>query len=383
MKVPGYLVISELLLPTKGGTAVWFAEVYGRLNGKETHIVTADVPHASDFDASHPNTVHRLNLRRYLWLKPESLLAYLRLFGHTLALGLRHRFKAAHAGRVLPEGMVGWLVARLVRVPFVVYAHGEEITGCRNPRKQVLMRFIYRHADCVIANSDFTRDVLIGLGVEPLRIAVIAPGVDTQRFQRGLPCDDLRKQIGLLPGQRLILSVGRLQRRKGFDQVIRVLPDLISRGLDVHYAIIGIGVDADYLQELAEGLNLESRVHLLGHVPAGDLPRWYNAATVFAMPNRDIAGDTEGFGMVYIEAAACGVPSLAGRAGGTGGAVLDGVTGLRVDGESINEIGDALYRLFTDSEYAQTLAEQGWQRALEEFSWESVARKTLALDSKH
>ena len=100
------------------------------------------------------------------------------------------------------------------------------------------------------------------------------------------------------------------------------------------------------------------RVHLLGHVEADDLPRWYNAADVATMPNREINGDTEGFGMVFIEAAACGKPTVAGLAGGTGAAVIDGVTGLRVDGASTQAVADALYRLLSDPLLAKELGKQ-------------------------
>jgi phosphatidylinositol alpha-1,6-mannosyltransferase len=120
-------------------------------------------------------------------------------------------------------------------------------------------------------------------------------------------------------------------------------------------------------------------VHLLGHVPSEDLPRWYNACDVFAMPNRDINGDTEGFGMVYLEAAACGKPAIAGTAGGTGNAVIEGFTGLRVDGERLEDVAAAMERLLADQEYASNLGRQGYARAIADFSWEAVARKTEAL----
>ena len=97
------------------------------------------------------------------------------------------------------------------------------------------------------------------------------------------------------------------------------------------------------------------------------------------MPNRDINGDTEGFGMVYLEAAACRKPAIAGKAGGTGNAVIDGTTGLRVDGERLEDVAAALERLLTDREYASRLGKQGYARAVADFSWESVARKTELL----
>ena len=381
METGRYLVVTELFLPTKGGTAVWFDEVYRRLGGRQIHIVTADVPGAAEHDRTHPNAVHRLKLRRRWWFRPESLGIYARFLAVCLATGLRYPFDAVHAGRVLPEGLVGWLVARLIRKPLVIYSHGEELTTWRQALKKRTMVWTYRHADLVIANSEFTHGELVKLGVAPERITILYPGVDVDRFRPGLPHDDLTAGIGLLAGEKLIVSVGRLSRRKGFDQVIRAMPVLRQRGLAVRYAAIGIGEDKDYLRELASKLGVSDRVHFLGHVDPDALPRWYNAADVVTMPNREIDGDTEGFGMVFLEAAACAKPTVAGRAGGTGAAVVDGVTGLRVDGASTEAVADALGRLLGDPVLARELGAQGYARARRDFSWQRVAEKTRQLQS--
>ena len=371
-----YLVLTELFLPTKGGTAVWFAEVYRRLSGKETHIVTADVHGAAEVDAEHPNTVHRINMRRVAWLRPESLGMYVNLFAKSLWLALTHRFDAIHAGRALPEGLTAWAVARLTFHPVVLYAHGEELTTWGRGGKYKAMRFALRHADRVIANSEFTRDELLKMDVNPAHITLIYPGVDVARFRPGLACDDLRQSVGAGHAGKLILSVGRLSRRKGFDQVIKSLPALIKAGLDVQYTLIGIGEDQNYLLDLAREYGVADRVHLLGHVSADDLPRWYNACDVFAMPNREINGDTEGFGMVFIEAAACGKPAIAGQAGGTASAVVDEITGLRVDGTTIKSVTDGLRRVLQDGILADKLGRTGLQRVEREFAWERVAVAT-------
>ncbi|MES1999790.1 MAG: glycosyltransferase family 4 protein [Pseudomonadota bacterium] len=377
--MPRYLVLTELFLPTKGGTAVWFAEVYRRLSGKETHIVTADVPGAAEVDASHPNSVHRINMRRVAWQRPESLGMYFNLFAKSLWLALTHRFDAIHAGRALPEGLTAWAVARLTFHPVVIYAHGEELTTWGRGSKYKAMRFALRHADRVIANSEFTRDELLKMDVDAARITLIYPGVDVTRFRPGLPCEDLRQSVGVGANGKLILSVGRLSRRKGFDQVIKSLPALVEAGLDVQYVLIGIGEDQDYLLELARQHDVTARVHLIGHVSADDLPRWYNACDLFAMPNREINGDTEGFGMVFIEAAACGKPALAGQAGGTGAAVLDGVTGLRVEGSDGVAVASGILRLLKDEKSARALGRCALTRVSEQFDWDIVAKKTELL----
>jgi phosphatidylinositol alpha-1,6-mannosyltransferase len=362
-------MITELFLPTKGGTAVSFDDDFRRLGGKDVHIVTADVPGAAEFDRTHPNSVHRLTLKRSPWLKPESLVIYSKLFFKSLSLAMKNHYAAVFAGRALPEGIVAWAVGRLTGCQVMIYAHGEELTGWGRGRKFQVMCFALRHADRVLSNSDFTRDTLVSLiGVAPERIAMTYPTVDVERMRPGLPHADLLESIGISPNQKLILSVGRLQRRKGFDQVIRSLPALVAKGLDVHFALIGIGEDWDYLQSIAKEMGVSDRLHFLGHVSVEDLPRWYNACDLFAMPNRDIKGDTEGFGLVFLEAGACGKPVIAGLAGGTGSAVVEGVTGLRVDGEKVEVVVEGIARLLSNPEEAERMGQTARDRTVTRFT---------------
>jgi len=363
------LMITELFLPTKGGTAVSFDDDFRRLGGKEVHILTADVPGAAEFDRTHPNTIHRLHFVRRVWLRPESLFIYGKLFLISLWLVLTRRIDAVFAGRALPEGLVALLTGRLTGKPVLIYAHGEELTGWGRGRKFQAMCFTLRWADWILSNSDQTRDTLVNLlKVKPQRIVLAYPTVDENRFQPGLPYAGLRESIGLGRGGKLVLSVGRLQPRKGFDKVIRAIPRLLEQGVDIHYALIGIGDDLDRLQQLARENGVTDRVHFLGHVSYDDLPRWYNTCDVFAMPNRDINGDTEGFGLVFLEAAASGKPAIAGIAGGTGSAVVHGETGLRVDGESVSEVAKAMVRLLYDAGEAEMLGNNARQRVLANFT---------------
>ena len=373
------LVLTELFLPTKGGTAVWAAEVYKRLGGKEIHIITADVPGAEAVDAVHPNTIHRLNLKRVPWLRPESLAMYVRFFFKSLTLAITHRFDVIHAFRALPEGLVAWAVARLTFRPVVIYAHGEELTTWGRGGKYKAMCFALHHADKIIANSEHTRDTLLAMDVNPERVAIIYPGVDVSVFRPGLEVTGLRESLGIHSDDNLVFSVGRLSRRKGFDQVIRAVARLRAKGINVHYVLAGIGEDRDYLAGIIREHSIQNRVHMIGAVTDQDLPRWLNTCDVFAMPNREIDGDNEGFGMVFIEAAACGKPVLAGDAGGTGSAVLDGVTGLRADGESLESVTDCLHSLLTNTVKSGEMGRLGLTRVKSEFSWESVSNKTLDL----
>ncbi len=372
------LVVTELFSPTRGGTAVWFDHVYRTPDAIDSEIIAAETPGADVFDASYPRRIHRLPWRRYGWLKPESTAIYARLFWHTLRLAMGGRFEAVHAGRVLPEGLVAVWVGKLCRLPVMIYAHGEEITGWREAGKRAAMRWAYRHADLVVANSAFTQDQLTRLGTDPRRIAVVHPGVAADRF-RPSANGRVARQVLAIGSKPLILSVGRLQARKGFDRVIEALP-IISRQIEtVQYALIGTGDDEPRLRRLAFQCGVADRVHFLGQVSDEQLPDWYDACDVFAMPNREIRGDTEGFGIVYLEAGASGKCVLAGRDGGTGSSVIDGVTGLRVDGESTSAVAEALLYLLADREVAATMGRRARERVLRRFTWDAVAHRTCVL----
>ena len=364
----GLLMITQLFLPTKGGTAVSFDDDFRRLGGKEVHIITEDVPGAAEFDLTHPNSIHRMVMKRRSWMKPESLFIYLKLLFKSLQIMLNFRIGAVFAGRALPEGLVALISARMTGRPVLIYAHGEELTGWGRGIKFRVMQFVLCHANWLLSNSDNTSQTLVQLiGADSQRIVTVYPTIDEKRFKPGPPSDNLRSSIGLSQSEKLILSVGRLMERKGFDMIIRALPALLRKGIDTHYAVIGIGYALDRLQRLASEVGVENRVHFLGHVSYEDLPRWYNSCDVFAMPNRDINGDSEGFGLVFLEAAASGKPALSGTAGGTGSAVIHEKTGLRVDGEDIEEVVGGLTRLLLNERELKEMGNNARRRVIRNF----------------
>ncbi len=377
------LVLTELFLPTKGGTAVWFDKVYRHLGGKGIHVITARVPGSAEHDRDHPNNIYRMKVERIPWVWPEALPMYTKFFLSGLWLGLKNPIEAIHAGRVLPEGLVGLWLSRLLQKPLVIYAHGEEITTwSSSPRRRRAMRSVYCNASTVIANSEFTYGLLQDMGVAQDKLELIYPGVDLDWFQADGPKDNMPGVEKLHTDWPLAISVGRLSKRKGFDKSIEAVSRLREKGMDLDYVIIGIGEQEDELKGLIKRYSLQDRVHMLGHVEETYLPGWLRRADVFLMPNREINGDTEGFGMVFIEAAACGTPSIAGLAGGTGDAVLDGKTGLRINGEQVGEIASAIERLLGDEEFLKTLSVAAHRRACAMFSWERVAELTYALHGK-
>jgi phosphatidylinositol alpha-1,6-mannosyltransferase len=228
----------------------------------------------------------------------------------------------------LPVGLVGPWLGR----PYALVLHGAEVTvPSRLPAARQALAWVVRHASAVVAAGGYPEaQARRAAGSRMPPVTVIPPGVDADRFR---PLDDsgrarVRAELGLPTEGRLVVSVSRLVPRKGMDVLIDAASRLAGARPDLTVAIAGSGRDHGRLAGLvARGA---APVRLLGRVPDEDLPRLYACADVFAMLCRDRwAGlEQEGFGIVFLEAASCAVPQLAGDSGGAAEAVLEGATGL-------------------------------------------------------
>lgn len=375
------LVISDRYLPEIGGSITWLHNVYSRAQPGTVWILTQDYPDAAKFDRAHPDlSIVRRTLKRYPFLKPESLLIFLKLFLSALWIVLRHRIDVIHAGKNIPEGYVARLVKRFLGTPYIIYAHGEEITVCaKDPRLQPAIRPVYDDAAAVIANSRFTVEVAKEAGIRRDHVAQISPGTDPDFFRPG------RRDLALVEKHHLedrlvLLTVGRMQRRKGHDYVIQSLPEIRKRLPSVTYLIASDGHEWNYLHELAREREVEDIVKFLGPVEQEDLVKLYNTCDIFIMANRTMPdGDVEGFGIVFLEAGACEKPVIGGMSGGTADSIRHERNGLRIDASRHQEIIDAVIRLGKDSGRRREMGRAGREVVLESYAWDTIAERILSL----
>jgi phosphatidylinositol alpha-1,6-mannosyltransferase len=263
----------------------------------------------------------------------------------------------------------------------VSWVHGEDLSAALTSREHGwLARHVCLHAAAVLANSRFTAQLVESLGVPSSRIRVIYPGVDPTRFT---PDARPHAAAALKPGGGpVLLSVGRLQRRKGHDTVIEAIAALRQELPDLHYLIAGDGQERARLEELAGARGVADRVTFLGEVDDAQLPGLYAACDIFVMPNRSDAHDVEGFGIVFLEAAATARPSIGGRSGGAPEAVLDGQTGLLVNGTDAFDLAQAVRVLAASSSLRASMGSAGRTRVLESFTWERAAAELQALHNE-
>jgi phosphatidyl-myo-inositol dimannoside synthase len=288
----------------------------------------------------------------------------------------QERPKAVLLGTV-DDGLYGRWLERWLGLPYVVYAHGNEI--CRilsAPDGPSVNREVLRAAARVIAVSRFTAELVERAGVPRHRIDIVYSGCDLHLFTPRPPDPELRARLlGDRSGGQVILTTGNLVARKGHDMVLRALPGVQAAGPMVTYLIVGDGPERLNLERLAAALGVRDRVVFAGRVSDADLPAIYALADVFVMASRERPeeNDVEGFGLVYLEAGACGRAVIGGRSGGVPEAVIDGVTGLLVDPSDPADIASALTRVLTEPGLADSLGAQGAVRTVREFAWSRCA----------
>jgi phosphatidylinositol alpha-1,6-mannosyltransferase len=390
-----HLLLSEQWFPHIGGSIHLFDEIYARRfpPGELVHVVAGDAPGAAAFDARSARPVTRFNSSRYPWMRPESLAEYTRMTFAATRVVRRDRIDLVHCARVIPEGLVALMLKRALGVPYVVWVHGEEVSMYLNYwGKRALMPEIFQEARAVICNSTFSRERAHTAGAPPERLHVVNPAVDAERFAGPFDTTDLRERFGL-DGKTVLLTVGRLTRRKGHDHVLRALARL--RRDDVVYLILSDGELEQELRATTAELGIGHIVRFVGPVDSSELPRYYAAADVFVMANRTLDdADVEGFGMVFLEASASGRAVIGGRSGGVVDAVAPNQTGLLVDGGSVGEIALAIEALVEDPARRARLGARGREWVRERFSWDRAANlvreiaegsmpPTLRGDSQH
>jgi phosphatidylinositol alpha-1,6-mannosyltransferase len=237
-------------------------------------------------------------------------------------------------------------------------------------------------ADKIICANSRTAAEARGL-VLPLKInkvTVVNPGIDTKpRVYDEVVIRDLKQRYDLR-GKAVLLTVGRLVRRKGVDLVLEALAACTDKSLV--YVIIGSGPEEASIKELIHELGLQDQVRLLLDVDDEEKAHWFQVADIFVMTSRDEAGDYEGFGIVYLEAGLAGKPVIAARGGGVADAVIDKETGLLVKPGDINELKAAIIKLKNYEGLRIRLGDNGRRRAQSEFNWEGQAGKIFDIIAK-
>ena len=368
-----YLLVTNDFPPKLGGIQSYLWELWRRLPSDVTTVLTTSYPGAAEWDGAQAFRVERLK-DKVLWPTP-------RVARQIDDLAEEVGAPVVMLDPAMPIGLVG---PRL-RHPYGVVLHGAEVTvPGRLPASSLILRRVLRGATVVVSAGSYPLAEAQRAAGRALPATNVPPGVDVERFRpvSGEDRREIRVRFGLPTDGLVVLGLSRLVPRKGFDVLLRAAGRLASDGREFVVAIGGGGRDRTRLERIAA--DAKAPVRFLGRVDDAELPHVYAAADVFAMlcRNRWLGLEQEGFGIVFVEAAAAGVAQLAGASGGAAEAVDDGVTGFVVNPPTdVEAVAIKLATLLDDAKLRQRMGAAARARAVEQFSYDALAaRLRAALD---
>lgn len=376
------LLLSEIFPPLKGGSGRWFWEVYTRLPKEKVVIAAGETENTTEFDKTNPLNCYRLPLSSWSWgLKSlTGLKFYWRVFRAVLKLVKQEKIEAIHCGRCLPEGFIGFLLKKYKGIPYICYIHGEDVETAATSRElSWIVKKALKHADKLICNSQNTANILLNSwNTDPKKTFIVNPGVDTQVFVPAESDETIKTQLGWQQ-RPVILTVGRLQERKGHDILIQSLPAIIKQHPQVLYAIIGDGENKTSLQALVTSLQLDEHVMFMSELSDQQMIQCYQQCNLFVLPNRSVGPDIEGFGMVLVEAQACAKPVIAGDSGGTAETMLLNETGFIVDCTTTKDLPEKITLLLSDPKLADDMGLKGREHVVKTLDWENLTKQASDL----
>jgi phosphatidylinositol alpha-1,6-mannosyltransferase len=367
--------------PLLGGVANYGHELAVQFSRRaRVHVVCPKLPGMEEFDRDLPYTVTRIRT-------PQSGVLSFPLFASTLRrLIRRHPPDAIFCPMWFPDGAAARWSLGGAPIPYFVAAHGTEVfdnfKGMKNGLRTVLLRRlrlkgkVFQQAEKVFPVSRYTRKaVLEEASGEEDRIITVNNGVNCEMFRRAAL--NATSQAKYKPhGERILLTVTRLYPYKGVDRMLESLPQISRAVPGVKYLVVGVGPDQPRLEALTARLGLQSQVSFLGRLALSEIVELYSLADLFVMLSRDEPPDVEGFGLVFLEAAACGLPSVGGRSGGIPDAIDEGQSGWLVDPCDTQEITATIIELLKSPERLQRASEFCLSTAPHK-TWERAADRIL------
>jgi phosphatidyl-myo-inositol dimannoside synthase len=362
------LVVTNDFPPRRGGIQSFVHALACRLPAGSVAVYAPSWEGAAEFDARQPMPVIR---------HPTSLMLPVPSVTRRAVAAMReYDCDRVLFGAAAPLGLLAPALRRAGAERIVAITHGHEAGWAALPAARGLLHRIGDTVDVLTYLGEYFRVRLARAlsAAAAARMVRLAPGVDVAAFHPGAGGAAVRRRLGL-DGRPVVLCVSRLVPRKGQDTLLRAWPAVLSAAPDARLLLVGSGPFGRKLRELAERLRVTGSVHFAGAVPGRELPAYYDAADVFAMPcrTRRRGLDVEGLGIVYLEASATGLPVIGGDSGGAPDAIRDGESGYVVPGRSVTTVADRITGLLTDPDRARAMGEKGLAWVQQEWRWDLVA----------
>jgi phosphatidylinositol alpha-1,6-mannosyltransferase len=367
------LLVTNDFPPRPGGIQSFLYGVVSRLAADEVVVLTSKWRDWEQWDAEQSFTVVRHDTQVML-PTPAARRQAVEVFRESGCTDVWF-------GAAAPLGLLAPALRAAGAQRIVATTHGHEIGWGAIPGARSLLRRIAGDVDVLTYLGEYTRVRLADvIGDRSDRLQRLAPGVDTDLFNPADGGSAKRAELGWTD-RPVVVCVSRLMPRKGQDVLVRALPEIRRRVGEVGLLLVGGGPSRPRIESMVKEYGVADSVHITGSVPFDRLPAFFGAGDVFAMPCRDrLRGlDVEGLGMVFLEAAACGLPVVAGRSGGSTEAVLDGETGVLVDGTKPEDVASAVADLLLDEQRARAMGERGREWVTQQWSWQATTNQLREL----
>lgn len=313
------------------------------------------------------------NLKRSFFIRFEiPFFFFFDLIG-TIKLVKRKKINVIHAHWIIPQGLIAFVIKKLYNIPYIVTAHAGDIFPLKNRFLRLLSKFVLMNCDYCTVNSNATKDVVLEV-YNVKNIKVIPMGVDLNSFDKSRRDNSLRRKLDI--DGEFILSVGRLADKKGVKYLIRAMPLVLKSFLRAKLIIVGDGPERGNLEKLTDELDLRDNIKFIGRIPNKNLPKYYATADVFVGPSIVTkSGDTEGLGVVFLEAIASGIPVIGSNVGGIPDIIKNKKTGILVEQKNSLQIARAIIKLLNDKKLVFKLVKNGQRHIKSNYSWIIVADK--------
>lgn len=368
------LIITLEYPPQIGGIASAVYNLAAHLPPAETVVWAPSLPGDKNFDAKNAWKTYR-GQPYYPLFWPR----WLKLYWQIKKIVQQEQIERIFVHHALPVGYVAMMIKSANKIPYTIFFHGTDLeVGARF--KKGKLENICRSAEKIVVNSKFLSDKLAAnlrqLGANKVQIIHPCPA---DFFFQARPEEELRKIKSelALTGKKVILTVARLDEGKGFPHLAHLMPQILAKVPNAVWMIIGDGPKRQAFLKQIEKDNLPSAIRYLGNVAYADLPKYYQVADIFALLTHKDESREEGWGTVYLEAAASGLPVVAGRAGGVEEAVENLKTGVIVDVYQSAGVVSAITQLLLQPDYASQMGANGRARVEAEYTWAKQIAKLI------
>jgi len=340
--------------------------------GHKVQVITSNGNNRDKVEKIDNITIYRLNCHKHF----KGLFFNFKLLNKIIKL--KGKIDIIHIHFIGSNALFCWLGSKFLHIPLLATTHGIDVCS-KNFLHNLLIKFYLSFPKKIMAVSNYTAD-LAKVNTNRNKVYVVNNGVDVEKLRVTKDKFKLKRDLGL-DNSLILLSVGALVERKGIDLIIKVLPQVIKDVLNLTYLIIGKGEQESYLKNLVKSLNLQDHVRFLGFVSSKELANYYNLCDIFVLMSKTIKekGGVEGFGIVYIEASYLGKPVIGGKSGGTGDAIIDKVTGYRIDPNNLQDLTKKLVLLLKNKNLRDKMGKEGQKFVKNNLLWKHNAEKTLKI----